>query len=223
MPQNQTLLTIDKCIMALILATLGTTVVIYFWDPEFFTLVYAAEDGPVEYGTALFLLIAAFILARHALAMNATGRRRAAALTLFYGLLFFLAAGEEVSWGQRIFGWESGEFFQENNKQDETNLHNLVIFGVHLTKTLFGPVLTAIILLYLVVLPLLYPRKGVVQRLADRFVVPVPWVKHGVIALAASILIAVIDVNRKWEVYALVFSLIVVSLFLPPQNRDTVT
>ena len=150
-------------------------------------------------------------------------RRGAAGLTLFYALLFFLAAGEEISWGQRIIGWESGEFFQENNQQVETNVHNLVVFGSQLTKTLFGPVLTAIILVYLVVLPLLYVRTDWVQRLSDRFVVPVPWLKHGIIALSASILIALIDVDRKWEVYELVFSLIVVSIFLLPQNRDKVS
>ena len=215
--------TLEKSVMALIVATLVATVVIYAWDRVFFTMVFAAEDGPVETATALFLLIASLVLGKHALALSAKGRRGAAGLTLFYALLFFLAAGEEISWGQRIIGWESGEFFQENNQQVETNVHNLVVFGSQLTKTLFGPVLTAIILVYLVVLPLLYVRTDRVQRLSDRFVVPVPWLKHGIIALSASILIALIDVDRKWEVYELVFSLIVVSIFLLPQNRDKVS
>ena len=215
--------TLEKSVMALIVTTLVATVVIYAWDRVFFTMVFAAEDGPVETATALFLLIASLVLGKHALALSAKGRRGAAGLTLFYALLFFLAAGEEISWGQRIIGWESGEFFQENNQQVETNVHNLVVFGSQLTKTLFGPVLTAIILVYLVVLPLLYVRTDRVQRLSDRFVVPVPWLKHGIIALSASILIALIDVDRKWEVYELVFSLIVVSIFLLPQNRDKVS
>lgn len=215
--------TLEKSVMALIVATLVATVVIYAWDRVFFTMVFAAEDGPVETATALFLLIASLVLGKHALALSAKGRRGAAGLMLFYALLFFLAAGEEISWGQRIIGWESGEFFQENNQQVETNVHNLVVFGSQLTKTLFGPVLTAIILVYLVVLPLLYVRTDRVQRLSDRFVVPVPWLKHGIIALSASILIALIDVDRKWEVYELVFSLIVVSIFLLPQNRDKVS
>ena len=215
--------TLEKSVMALIAATLVATVVIYAWDRVFFTMVFAAEDGTVETGTALFLLVASLVLGKNAIALNAQGRRGVAALTLFYALLFFLAAGEEISWGQRIIGWESSEFFQENNKQDETNLHNLIVFGTQLTKTLFGPILTAVILVYLVVLPLLYVRTDRVQRLSDRFAVPVPWLKHGIIALFASILIALIDVDRKWEVYELVFSLIVVSIFLLPQNRDKVS
>ena len=81
-------------------------------------------------------------MARHALSLWRRGQHGAAALTAVYALIFFMAAGEEVSWGQRIIGWESGEFFLQHNKQEETNLHNLMVGDVHLTKSLFGPVLT---------------------------------------------------------------------------------
>ena len=40
-------------------------------------------------------------------------------------LLFLLACGEEISWGQRIFGWDTPEGMKEMNIQQETNLHNL--------------------------------------------------------------------------------------------------
>lgn len=46
---------------------------------------------------------------------------------LLLALLFFFGGGEEISWGQRIFGWETPETFQKANLQRETNLHNLVI------------------------------------------------------------------------------------------------
>jgi hypothetical protein len=206
--------------MAVIIAVLAATVILSLANPDFFTLVFAAEDGPVEYGTALFLLIASGVMARHAASLWRKGRRGAALLTAVYGLMFFMASGEEVSWGQRIIGWESGEFFQQHNKQDETNLHNLMVGDVHLTKSLFGPVLTICILLYLVGLPLIYPKGGRIARLADRMAVPVPWLKHAAIALIASIIIAVLDADRKWEVYELVFSLLIVSIFLLPQNPE---
>lgn len=214
---------IDRVMMALIAAVLVATVVIYLWSETFFWEVYAAEDGPVEYATAIFLLTSSIILALHARSLAARALRGAAILTALYALLFFFAAGEEVSWGQRIVGWESGEFFQENNKQFETNIHNLMIGDMHLTKTLFGPILTLVILLYLVVLPLLYTRSERIAALANRFAVPVPWLRHAVVALAASILISLIDVQRKWEVYELVFALITASIFVLPQNRDKVT
>jgi len=211
---------IDAGLMLLIGATLIATVILALAAPDYFTLSFAKEDGPVEYGTALFLLIASGVMARHAASLWHQGRRGAAVLTGVYCLMFFMAAGEEISWGQRIIGWESGEFFRENNKQDETNLHNLMIGDVHLTKSLFGPVLTICILLYLVGLPLIYPKGGRIARLADAMAVPVPWLKHAAIALVASLIIAVLDADRKWEVYELIFSLVIVSIFLLPQNPD---
>lgn len=214
---------IDRALMALIVLTLVLSVAIYLIDPEYFWRSFAAEDRLVEYATAVFLLMASLVLASHAVSLGARGVRLAMVMTALYAVMFFLAAGEEISWGQRIFGWESGEFFQQNNKQDETNFHNLIVGDFHLAKTLFGPILTACILLYLAVLPLLYPRVPPLARLADRLAVPVPWLRHAVIALAASIVIALIDVSRKWEVYELIFALLATSIFLLPQNRDRVT
>lgn len=208
----------DTGLMVVIVATLVATVILALAAPNYFTLVFAKEDGLVEYGTALFLLVASIVMATHAISLWRQGRRGAAMLTAVYGLMFFMASGEEISWGQRIIGWESGEFFQQHNKQDETNLHNLMIGDVHLTKSLFGPVLTICILLYLVGLPLIYPKGGRIAALADRMAVPVPWLKHAAIALIASVIIAVLDADRKWEVYELVFSLLIVSIFLLPQN-----
>lgn len=45
------------------------------------------------------------------------------------GLIFMV--GEELSWGQRIFGWGTPAAFQDVNKQGQTNLHN--IYGVGAT------------------------------------------------------------------------------------------
>lgn len=45
-------------------------------------------------------------------------------LFLCCGLIFLV--GEEISWGQRIFGWSTEGVFAEINDQNETNLHNIV-------------------------------------------------------------------------------------------------
>ncbi|MEM9496319.1 MAG: hypothetical protein AAGA28_00235 [Pseudomonadota bacterium] len=222
-----TLKRIDTGILAMIFIVLVITVGVYLYSTDFFSLVYAAEDGLVEYATAVLLLVSSVVLVSNAVSLGRKGRRLALGLTLFYALLFFFAAGEEVSWGQRIFGWESGDVFLENNKQGETNLHNWIIqtpWGeFHLTETLFGPFLTAVVLLYLVVLPFVYPAVPALQRLANKLAIPVPGRRHALLALAASLVIAAIDVSRKWEVYELVFSLLTVSIFLLPQNREHTT
>ncbi len=44
---------------------------------------------------------------------------------LLFALMYFFAAGEEISWGQRILNFSSPAFFAANNAQGEFNLHNL--------------------------------------------------------------------------------------------------
>jgi hypothetical protein len=42
------------------------------------------------------------------------------------GTFCFIACGEEISWGQRIFEIQTPDFLKKINRQDETNLHNIV-------------------------------------------------------------------------------------------------
>jgi hypothetical protein len=46
---------------------------------------------------------------------------------IYLGLavVFFFGAGEEISWGQRILGFETPESVSQVNRQEEFNLHNL--------------------------------------------------------------------------------------------------
>jgi len=43
-------------------------------------------------------------------------------------ILFFVGFGEEISWGQRILNFETPEALKQVNLQNETNIHNIVIF-----------------------------------------------------------------------------------------------
>lgn len=185
--------------------------------PELFTTRFAREDGIVEYGTAILLFVGALGLI--GLARRVEGLKMA--LLLVYALAFIFAAGEEISWGQRIFGIESSEFFLENNRQGETNLHNLVVGEVHLASAIFGNVLTPILLMYLVVLPLLHGALGWVRRLSDTFAVPVPPLYISGLAVLWTIFVLWIDLNRNWEVYEFAFSVFVCLIFFAPQNRET--
>ena len=49
----------------------------------------------------------------------------------FLAVLFFIGFGEEISWGQRIFNWETPQIFKTINKQKETNFHNIRLFNDH--------------------------------------------------------------------------------------------
>lgn len=54
----------------------------------------------------------------------------------FFALGLFVLAGEECSWGQSWFKWQTPEGYAAINRQGETNLHNLSSVTEELPKTL---------------------------------------------------------------------------------------
>ena len=85
---------------------------------------FLGEHGVIENLTVLLLFVAMigalYLLRRYAGKLHLAPK----AFLVFYalGCLYFL--GEEASWGQHWFGWETSEFFKQINDQQETNLHN---------------------------------------------------------------------------------------------------
>lgn len=97
---------------------------------------------------------------------------------LFFGFLAIAClyvAGEEISWGQRLFGFLTPDFFNQHNLQQETNLHN---FFVGPYDTVLKRILEWIIAVLLVGFGLIYPLnisnkiKGV--KWLKETLVPVP-------------------------------------------------
>ena len=106
------------------------------------------EDELLEWCTFWAFLVAAglFVLAA------VRERRFEGTVPWFFsgvGLFCFVVAMEEISWGQRIFGYQPPTYFLANNFQQELNFHNVV--GT--SKRVWA--LKAILLAFGVVLPLI--------------------------------------------------------------------
>lgn len=84
-----------------------------------------SELGPVELGTALILLFAlvAGLRAGWLAVLDARNLLLGWLALTCLGILYF--AGEELSWGQQLFAWETGDWFMARNDQKETNFHNM--------------------------------------------------------------------------------------------------
>lgn len=189
-----------------------------FSNPDYFNNTFAAEDKAVESGTAIMLLCIS-LLCLFRLFTISKGKPITWKIGVFlFALLFFFGAGEEISWGQRIFGIESGDYFLQNNAQKETNLHNLVVEGKKINKIIFSQLLMVAMVIYLLVLPVLYRKKEWVKNLADKFAVPVVKWHQTIAFIASTILVAIIPPDRKWEVYELAFGVIFFLIFLYPLN-----
>ncbi|MDP3311805.1 hypothetical protein [Lutibacter sp.] len=198
---------------------------IYFANTNltFFDEVFTKEDDFVEYGTAFLLFCSSILLFYRLLKLFTVKKIFWKIGILFMAAVFLFGAGEEISWGQRIFNVESSEYFIENNAQGETNLHNLVVEGKKVNKIIFSQLLTLILVLYLLVTPLLYRKFDAVKKLANLFAVPIVKWHHTIAFLLGTVLLMFINSTRKWELYELAFGAIFFLIFLNPFNKNIYT
>lgn len=117
-------------------------------DPELaWRWLFQEGWGALELAHFVIPLLAAWIALRafRALPRGADRWLQALLLALVVGSVYI--AGEEHSWGQHFFNWETPESWAEFNRQDETNLHNATSWLNHKprvllnTGILFGTVL----------------------------------------------------------------------------------
>lgn len=87
---------------------------------------FLGENSVVEWLTALFLLLSAYLSLVTGLSKGSPYTKW---LLLAFASIFFVAFMEELAWGQMMFGWETPEDFRSLNAQGETTLHN--IHGIH--------------------------------------------------------------------------------------------
>lgn len=163
---------IAEVILLLIIVTYG--LILLHQDEEAF-LFWIREDGLVEWLTFVVLIVMSafsFIMSFTFSRSGAAGRAKK--IWLFLGFLFLFGAMEEISWGQRILGIESPEWFMRHNRQFETNVHNLVIYGANLNKLVFGRFLGIIVLIYMLPMPILYRLNKSFKNFINRWGIPIP-------------------------------------------------
>ena len=208
---SQDLSAFEILFYVLLAGVLAVGVGIAAYDPVMYVNWYVPEDGVIEYATAGFLLAVAVISLWRLLVCREGKTVWFTVMMVFTAVLFTFGAGEEVSWGQRIFGFESNAFFQENNDQAETNLHNLMVGETKINKIIFGQLLTLVLVLYFLIGPFFY-------ALVDRFYIPVPAWHHMLgfgVALIATVLIA--D-GKRAELSEFALSILLFLIVLRPRN-----
>lgn len=105
----------------------------FFFLDRATVLQLAKEDGFFETFGSICLLLSGIILLfvwKRVADSNAASDEMSSSRTviLMLALLFLFGGLEEISWGQRIFGYPTPQFFVEHNEQHEVNIHNLTIF-----------------------------------------------------------------------------------------------
>ena len=94
----------------------------------------AKEDSYVENLTAILFFLAGILLV-----IVATTERRIFPRCIYIlgCVAFMFAAGEEISWGQRIFDFETPENLMKINDQNEFTIHNITTEQFDLTRIFY--------------------------------------------------------------------------------------
>ena len=168
--------------LVLVAVFLAFSLVLSRVNPDAFSNDFTVEDGFIEWMTSI-TLFGAFCFSVHRLV---TAHRlfalRGKFILLLVALVCLFGAGEEISWGQRVFDIETPTSLRERNAQKELNLHNLTFQWngkeVKINRLVFGRGLALALMLYLLVLTPLYRRNQRVRRLVDSWAIPMPAIHH---------------------------------------------
>ncbi len=202
----------EKIVLIIVAISVATGFYFFYTNrPRFEN--YIKEDGIAEWLTVAGLLLGSLVCFSRFIRLFRKKSKWFLLVTLCLGLFLFFAAGEEISWGQRILGIETPEYFQQHNAQQETNLHNLIVGGVKLNKLIFSVILVGLLSIFMIIVPVLYQKNNRVKRFLDASAVPVPRYYQVLAFIVVFVLTSLIKHGKNAELLecagALLFFLIV--------------
>lgn len=165
--------TIEKITLVFVFTLIIVGVVSSYVNVDFFEY-YMTEDGAIEWLTVVGLVLGSCVCFYRAVTLRSKRPIQFIALTLLLGFAFLFVAGEEISWGQRIFQFQSPDWFQAHNRQGETTIHNLQFGQFKVKYWIFDVGLGVTMFLYIAVTMPLYGRKKGFARAVDRWALPIP-------------------------------------------------
>lgn len=154
------------------------------------------EDGLIENLGAAFFLIAFCLLLTGYFQYSGSGNsfgkfhKKRNIFYLLLGILLFICFGEEISWGQRLMGWDTPIMLKEINRQNEINVHNLDIFYVGNYTLVF--LFTLFSLSYFILIPLANKFSRRANKFFNHIGLPCPPLWIGGLVIINNILLKII-------------------------------
>tara|TARA_B100000886_G_scaffold205753_1_gene142093 strand:- start:878 stop:1525 length:648 start_codon:yes stop_codon:yes gene_type:complete len=191
--------------------------IIFLFDEELYHLIIM-EDGVIEYLTASFLLFASIKLFFLFLKIYKKYSVFNFGL-LSYSLVLFFGFGEEISWGQRIFGIQPPSFFSDNNFQGEINIHNMMVLGVDLNRWIFTYALVLIFTFYFLITPIMYYKNKLPKTIVNRFSFLIPNYLYSSIFLITTLIINLNLAEKVSEVWECSFAITIFFICFNSLNK----
>ena len=207
----------------IVISFISIAICFYYYFTDSNTIDFLlAEDSIFENLTSICLFLTAVVLIFYFFKFKSRKSTtwKVCILILAAGLIF--GAGEEISWGQRIFGIESSDFFKQNNAQQETNLHNMVVGGTKINKIIFSIAFSIIFGIYFLFGGLIYNNLPKLKSLINMFGIPIPTYTQSLIFLISTGVIMLMNHSRKWELWEFIFAFTILIVFYKPLNRKEI-
>ena len=191
-------------------------------DLFYFESAMVVDDGFFQWMIFYTLLFAGVMcFYRASILKPFRGSIFAVSLSLI-GFIFLVFAMDEISWAQRVFDFQSPQFFLTHNTKMQTNIHHLVIYGFHLNNIIFTLFIKIIATLYFVVMPYLYihSKYEKVKTFVNRFAIPLPrYTQTGAYLILAG-MVSLIPSELRYVIFEFGFYWILVLMMYNPLNDE---
>ncbi len=211
----------EKLMYPLLVIILCWVVYVSRTHGPYFESQVVGQDGLISWASFWTLLFAAVMCFFRASILRPFHRGKFFTTGLVVqGFLFLFFAMDEMSWLQRVIGFESPDFFKLRNVLGQTNFYNLVIMGVRLNSIIFTLAVKIAATLYFFVLPFLYNRWPIVKESFNNYGIPMPrYTQVGAYAVLAAFMLIIPSENRH-TVFEFCFYWILVLMMYHPLNDD---
>lgn len=175
------------------LLTLALLAAAHYYAPQWTMTWLRSEYGAIE-RAQFFLIAISSVLAFRMLTLPAVRHSQWLRIWVMCAAVgAFYVAGEEISWGQHIFGWSTPEVFGRVNDQNETNLHNISLWFNYVPHRILelGVAIGGIIL------PLAALRRPAIRQTRVAIVVP------SLICLPCAVIVVTIRLAKVVQVHLL--------------------
>ena len=186
---------------------------------------FVIEDGFIEWCTVIVLFCTMLVCGKRVFTLRRVRPPLFLAVTMLLTLLCLFGAGEEISWGQRLFGLETPDYLKDRNAQGELGVHNLVVEingeKVKLNKLIFGKGLALAFLIYLFVATPLFRKNDMARSFFNTIAAPMPRNYHiaGYLLIVATVELLV-DSSKRGEMTEFAASIMFALNVIYPYNPE---
>lgn len=210
----------EKIMYPILVAFLFYAIYVSRTNLYYFESAMVAEDGFFQWMIFYTLLFASIMCFYRASILKPFRGNAFATCLIITGVIFLAFALDEMSWMQRIIGYNSPEFFQLRNTKMQVNFHHLIIYGFRLNNLVFTFAIKILATLYFLVLPFFYTKLDKIKAFVNKFAIPLPRYTQTGAYLVLAGLVALIPSDFRYVIFEFGFYWILVLMMYNPLNDE---